>query len=312
MRQRASPECLVVSACCHVRTTGERTRSWSLGSRETDLSAVAQRAKADLSRRSPNGEGGYASDVHQLIVFLAACAAGAINTVAGGGTLITVPTLTWLGIPAINANATSAVALWPGSLGGAWAFRREMVEADPRVYALLVPSFIGGLAGAILLHHTPPLVFDRLIPLLILFATCLFMAQAPLQRRFNLTALHHARSHWLSWTMVFQLLVGLYGGYFGAGIGIMMLAALSLMGHSDIHQMNGLKNLLAVAINGIAILYLAFTDLIRWNDAPIMAAGAVVGAVIAAGTARRLGPAAVHHVVIAVGFAMALSMFLRL
>ena len=252
------------------------------------------------------------AEVHQLLVFLAACAGGAINSVAGGGTLLTVPTLIWLGVPAINANATSTVALWPGSLSGAWGFRREMRQADPRVYALVVPSLIGGLTGAILLTQTPPDLFERLIPALILFATCLFMAQEPLQRRFNLTALHQARSHWLSWTMLFQLIVGIYGGYFGAGIGIMMLAALSLMGHTDIHQMNGLKNLLAGAMNGIAIVYLVFTDLIQWENALLMAVGAIVGALIGAGTARRVGHTAVRHVVVAVGLVMALSMFLRL
>jgi uncharacterized membrane protein YfcA len=250
--------------------------------------------------------------VHELLVFLAACGGGAINSVAGGGTLITVPTLIWLGIPAINANATSTVALWPGSLSGAWGFRREMAQADRRVYALVVPSLIGGLTGAILLNHTPPDVFERLIPLLILFATCLFMLQDRLQQHFDLTALHHARSHWLSWTMLFQLLVGIYGGYFGAGIGIMMLAALSLMGHTDIHQMNGLKNLLAVVINGVAIVYLAFTDLIIWNDALLMATGATVGGLLGARTARRVGRPVVRRVVVVVGFAMALSMFLRL
>jgi len=241
------------------------------------------------------------AQVHQLLVFLAAAAGGAINSVAGGGTLITVPTLIWLGVPAINANATSTVALWPGSLSGAWGFRREMQQADRRVY------------GAILLNYTPAELFERLIPILILFATCLFMAQDRLQRRFNLTALHQARSHWLSWTMLFQLIVGIYGGYFGAGIGIMMLAALSLMGHTDIHQMNGLKNLLAVVINGTAIVYLvAFTELVVWDDALLMAIGAMVGALLAAGAARKVGRAAVHRVVVAVGFAMALSMFLRL
>ena len=100
------------------------------------------------------------SHVHQLLVFLAACAGGAINSVAGGGTLLTVPTLIWLGAPALDANATSTVALWPGSLSGAWGFRREMRQADPRVYALVVPSLIGGLTGAILLKRTPPGVFE--------------------------------------------------------------------------------------------------------------------------------------------------------
>ena len=250
--------------------------------------------------------------MHQLLVFLAACAGGAIKSVAGGGTLLTGPTLIWLGVPALHANATSTVALWPGSLSGAWGFRREMRQADPRVYALIVPSLIGGLTGAILLTITPPDLFERLIPVLILFATFLFMAQERLQRRFNLTAMHHARSHWLSWTMLFQLIVGIYGGYFGAGIGIMMLAALSLMGHTDIHQMNGLKNLLAVAINGIAIVYLLFTDLIRWDDALLMATGAIVGALIGAGTARRAGQTAVSHTVVVVGLAMALAMFVKL
>jgi uncharacterized protein len=250
--------------------------------------------------------------VHDLLVFAAACVAGAINSVAGGGTLITVPTLIWLGMPAINANATSTVALWPGSLSGAWAFRREMQEGDSRVFALIVPSLFGGLTGAILLHHTPPDLFERLIPGLILFATCLFMAQEPLQRRFNLTAMHNARSHWLSWTMLFQLLVGVYGGYFGAGIGIMMLAALSLMGHTDIHHMNGVKNLLAVAINGVAIAYLVFTGLILWPDALVMAVGSIVGGLAGAGIARRVGRPIVRRIVIGVGFGMALSMFLRL
>ena len=174
--------------------------------------------------------------------------------------------------------------------------------------------FLGAcfLTGAILLKRTPPGVFERLIPALILFATLLFVVQEPLQRRFDLTALHNARSHWLSWTMLFQLIVGIYGGYFGAGIGIMMLAALSLMGHTDIHQMNGLKNLLAVAINGIAIVYLVFTDLILWENALLMAVGAIIGALIGAGTARRVGQAAVGYVVVGVGLAMAVSMFLRL
>ena len=250
--------------------------------------------------------------VDAILWFAAAFAAGAINSVAGGGTLVTVPTMIWLGMPAINANATSTVALWPGSLSGAWGFRRELADADRRIFALVVPSLIGGLAGAMLLERTPADLFERIIPVLILFATGLFMAQEPLQRRFNLTTVHDARSHWLSWTMFFQLVVGIYGGYFGAGIGIMMLAALSLMGHTDIHQMNGVKNLLAVAINGIAIAYLASTDLILWPQALLMAVGAIAGGVGGAGAARRVGRAAVRRIVVIVGLAMALIMFLRL
>jgi uncharacterized membrane protein YfcA len=161
-------------------------------------------------------------------------------------------------------------------------------------------------------------VFDRLVPLLILFATVLFMSQERIQRRFNLAPAHlHAsarshRSYWFSWVMLFQLMVGIYGGYFGAGIGILMLAALSIMGHTDIHQMNGLKNLLAVFINGIAAVYFMFTGLVSWPDALVMSVGAVIGGVAGAGVARRIGRAAVRRIVIVIGFVMALSLMLRL
>jgi hypothetical protein len=249
--------------------------------------------------------------VHAFLVFAAAFVAGAINSVAGGGTLVSVPTLIWVGVPALDANATSTVGLWPGSLGSVWGYRRELANADRRLFALIVPSLAGGLLGAILLRLTPSDLFERILPALILFATFLFMAQEPIQKRFNLAALHEARSHWLSWTMLFQFLVGVYGGYFGAGIGILMLAALSLMGHSDIHQMNGVKNLLAVCVNGIAAVYLAFwSDLVLWADAVTMAAGAVMGGIAGAGVARRMGRTAVRRIVIGIGFAMALSMML--
>ncbi|MBI4264001.1 MAG: sulfite exporter TauE/SafE family protein [Acidobacteria bacterium] len=250
--------------------------------------------------------------VHELLVFGAAIVAGAINSVAGGGTLVSFPTLIWLGIPSITANATNTVALWPGSLGSAWGYRREMRGIDSRAYALVVPSLVGGIAGAVLLYSTPTEVFDRLVPLLILFATLLFMAQEPIQRRFNMAPYRDARSHWLSWTMLFQLGVALYGGYFGAGIGILMLAALSLMGHTDIHQMNGLKNVLAVCINGIAAVYFMFTGLVFWPDALIMAAGAVIGGIGGARVARRVGRTAVRRIVVGIGFAMTLSLMLRL
>lgn len=251
--------------------------------------------------------------VHVVVVFTAAFVAGAINSVAGGGTLVSVPTLIWVGVPALDANATSTVGLWPGSLGSVWGYRRELSTADRRLFALVVPSLAGGLLGAVLLRLTPSDLFERILPFLILFATLLFMAQEPIQRRFNLAALHDARSHWLSWTMLFQFLVGVYGGYFGAGIGILMLAALSLMGHSDIHQMNGVKNLLAVCVNGIAAVYLAFFSmLVLWTDALTMAGGAVLGGIASAGMARRLGRLAVRRIVIAIGLAMTLSMMFGL
>jgi len=260
-----------------------------------------------------------------------------MNSVAGGGTLVSFPTLVWLGIPSINANATNALAMWPGSLGSMWGYRREMKGTDPQVWWLVLPSLVGALLGAVLLYRTPTEVFDRLIPWLILFATCLFMAQEPLQRRFNLNrsggqvgplggptkqrwiAIRRqanrsdaAGAPWLSWTMLFQFGVALYGGYFGAGMGILMLAALGVMGHTDIHQMNGVKNVLAVCINGIAAAYFVFSGLVLWPQAIVMAIGAIAGGIAGAGLARRLGRKAVRYIVIAVGFAMALSMMFRL
>jgi uncharacterized membrane protein YfcA len=250
--------------------------------------------------------------MHALLVCGAAFVAGAINSVAGGGSLVSFPTLIWLGIPSIPANATNTVALVPGSLASVHGYRRELRGADRRVLALAVPSLIGGIIGSVLLYRTPPELFDRLVPVLILFATLLFMGQESIQRRFNLTAGHDARSHWLSWTMFFQLLVGIYGGYFGAGIGILMLAAFSLMGHTDIHQMNGLKNILATIINGVAAAYFMWVGLVVWSDAAIMAVGAIAGGMSGTVLARRLGRTMVRRLVVVIGFVMALSLMFKL
>jgi uncharacterized protein len=250
--------------------------------------------------------------VRQLLVFGSAFGAGMINSVAGGGTLLSFPTLIWLGVPSVTANATSTVALWPGTVGSVWGYRREMREADRSLWALSVPSLGGGLLGAFLLSRTPTEVFDRLVPLLIVFATCLLAAQEAIQRRFDLSAIQtRATSPWLSWAMLFQAGVGLYGGYFGAGIGILMLAALSLMGHTDIHRMIAVKNVLATCINGIAAAYFVVSGLVIWQDAAVMAAGAIVGGVGGAGLARRMGRTMVRRLIIVIGFGMALALLVK-
>jgi uncharacterized membrane protein YfcA len=261
---------------------------------------------------SASGDRVSFSQVHQLLVFGSAFVAGTINSVAGGGTLLTFPTLIWLGVPSIAANATSTVALWPGSLGSVWGYRRELRGAETSLYALAVPSLLGGLLGAMLLFRTPTDVFDRLVPFLIFFATCLLTGQDAIQRRFDLSAIHTSgRSPWLSWAMLFQAVVGVYGGYFGAGIGILMLAALSLMGHSDIHEMIAIKNLLAVCINGIAAAYFVVSGLVVWQDALLMTTGAIVGGVGGAGLARRMGQIVVRRVIIGIGFGMAASLLVK-
>lgn len=249
---------------------------------------------------------------HHLLLFSAAVLAGAVNAVAGGGSLITFPTLVWLGMPSITANATNTLALWPGSFGSMWGYRRELESIDRQMYALVAPSFIGGLAGALLLRLTPTSVFDRLVPLLILFATCLFMLQEPIQRALGQRP-HGGRSaRWLWAAVLFQLVVGVYGGYFGAGIGILMLAALSILGHDDIHQMNGFKNLLATCVNGIAAVYFTAMRMVSWPEVVTMAAGSIVGGVLGASLARKMGRRAVRRTVVAIGLAMAAGLMLRL
>jgi len=246
-------------------------------------------------------------ELRELVVFVAACAAGAVNSVAGGGTLITFPTLVWLGVPPVVANVTNAVSLWPGSIASVWGYRRPLADVDRPALLLVVPSLAGGIAGAVLLLVTPPVVFGRLAPFLILFATGLFVAQEPLQRRLGLPAGEGGRRH-LAWSLVAQLVVSIYGGYFGGGMGILILGALSLMGHSHIHQMNALKNLLMVCISGAAVVYFALTAEVLWREAAVMAVGAIAGGLGSASLALRLGPATVRRVVAGVGLVAALGM----
>jgi uncharacterized membrane protein YfcA len=246
-------------------------------------------------------------------MFGTALVAGAMNTIAGGGTLLTFPTLIWLGMPSVMANATNTVAIWPGSLGSVWGYRHELTGVHRRVYALVIPSVIGGVGGAVLLRFTPTEVFDRLVPVLVIFATVVFMLQEWFQRLFNrVRSEEHEGPKWFAEAMLFQLLVALYGGYFGAGIGILMLAALAIMGHTDIHQMIALKNLLAVCINGVATVYFVVSGLVSWPHAIVMAIGAILGGVGSARIARRLDQQTVRRMVIALGFGMAVSLMFRL
>jgi uncharacterized membrane protein YfcA len=249
---------------------------------------------------------------HAAVAFAAAFLAGAINSVAGGGTLVSFPALIWLGLDSVTANATSTVAIWPGTVGSTWGYRRELRQAEARFRVLIVPSLVGGIIGALLLRWTPPAIFDRLVPFLILFATLLFMAQEPVQRMLKTgDAEAHKSTRWLVGALLFQLAVGIYGGYFGAGIGILMLAALSILGLSDIHEMNSLKVVFGGSINGIAAAYFIWAGMVRWQYVLIMAVAAIVGGYGGAGVARKLGRTTVRRIVIAIGFGMAVSLFIK-
>ena len=201
----------------------------------------------------------------------------------------------------------------PGAWASAYGYRGEMLKAPRKFLYLLIPSVVGGIIGAVLLKRTPPAIFAALVPFLILFATVLFMIQGLVQRwlRSGASAHEEATARWMLGAAFYQFLVAIYGGYFGAGIGILMLAVLGIMGLSDIHQMNGLKNIFGSMINGVAAVYFVFAGLIDWPSAVLMAAGSIVGGYGAAGIARRMGQTFVRRVVIIIGFAMAISLFFK-
>jgi uncharacterized membrane protein YfcA len=263
-----------------------------------------------------------------LLLFGAAMLGGAVNAVAGGGTLLTFPSLLWAGQLEIVANATSTVALWPGALSSFWTYRAELHSGWREIALLAIPSFLGGILGAVLLLGTDNATFAAVVPYLILLATGLFAAQRPLarwqsrraaeaagRRQTKVLAAHHedqgtTTRRWAA-VLAFQFLVGLYGGYFGAGIGILMLAALGYLGFTNIHHMNALKNLNAMCINGIAAALFVAKGLVDWRLGLLMAGGAIVGGVAGAGWARRVGQEIVRRGVILIGMALTLWLLLR-
>jgi uncharacterized protein len=232
--------------------------------------------------------------------------AGVMNAMAGGGTILTYPTLLFLGESAITANATSTVALWPGALSSMYGYRREVAEHREWLRTLLVPSLLGGALGAVLLLMTPVKAFARLAPFLILFATGLFILQGAISRWSGAAAHHPSRSpRRLLFSWLFQFGVSVYGGYFGAGIGILMLAVLGFLGLSDIHAANGIKNFFGMCINGVAAAYFIARGAVHWNAALIMVVGAIAGGYAGARFARRIGRQKARAAVIVIGILVA-------
>jgi uncharacterized membrane protein YfcA len=243
----------------------------------------------------------------------AAFAAGVINSIAGGGTLITFPVLVWLGLDPKVANATSTVALWPGLFGGLFGYRRELENSSTILIRLGLTSVIGGALGAWLLIWTPSPTFARLVPLLILFATLLFMAQGTINRRLRLQPIvAEPKMFWWIGAMVFQFFSSIYGGYFGAGNGILMLAAMGLLGLHDINRANGIKNFLGICINSIAVLSFALTGLVVWRIALLMAGAALIGGYFGSRMAVRVGQSNIRRVIVVIGFVITFVMLWKL
>jgi uncharacterized membrane protein YfcA len=260
-----------------------------------------------------------------LFLLAASVLAGAVNSVAGGGTLLSFPAAIAAGLSPIVANATNAVALVPGSLAAAWAYRARLAGLGRLTALLSAPAVGGALIGATILRHTPQRLFDGVVPWLVLGATVLILLQGVLQRRTGLAAAvpegaaasmaapgpppapHDGR---VARVIFFQFLVSIYGGYFGAAMGIVMLAFLGYLpgtdgqARLDVHQMNALKNVLAVIINGAASITFVVNGLVDARAAALMAAGAIAGGVIGGRLARRAQAHHVRRIVVAVGFGM--------
>ena len=251
-----------------------------------------------------------------LLLFIAAMLGGALNSVAGGGSFITFPALYFSGVPPIQANATSTVALWPGSLASVGAYRKEIAKQNRVLILLLVSiSLVGGILGAVLLLHTSQSTFVKLIPYLLLFATVLFAISPFITARMRKRepATKETRISWirLAGISVLQLIVAIYGGYFGGGIGIIMLASLGIMGMENIHEMNGLKTVLQSCINGVAVITFIIAGAVFWPEAIVMILGAIVGGFSGASIARKLDQRIVRGFVILVGTVMTIYFFVK-
>jgi uncharacterized protein len=248
------------------------------------------------------------SPVGLFLALAAGAAAGAINAIAGGGTLVSFPAIVALGVPPLVANATNTVALWPGAFGSLWAYRGEVAGARSWASRFALPSLLGGAAGALLLLWTPSERFEQVVPFLVLAATVLFMAQGPISRRFrrpsdtrHVDVPGNALPPPPLAYLLYQFGVGVYGGYFGAGIGILMLAVLGAMGLSNIHRMNGLKNWGALCINAVAALIFSLSGVVHWPFAIVMAVGGLIGGYGSAWLAQRVAQRWVRRAISAIG-----------
>jgi uncharacterized membrane protein YfcA len=248
-----------------------------------------------------------------VLLFLAALLGGAQNAVAGGGTFLTFPSLLAAGFDPKGANVTSTVALWPGSVASIFGYRADLPRDRRLLRAFAAVSVLGGALGALLFLRTPSATFDRLIPFLFAAATLIFAFGPALSRRLRIAHAHDGPipGGKLAAYAAVQLLVGLYGGYFGGGIGILMLAAFAALGMTNLNEMNGLKAVLGSLINGVAILVFGLLGAIEWPVALLMVAGSMIGGYGGAHLSRRVEPLLLRRLVIAIGTTVTALLFLK-
>src|SRR5215212_6009464 len=249
-----------------------------------------------------------------LLLAASGLAAGLVNAIAGGGTFFTFSALVAAGLPPVVANATSAVAVTPANLSSAWAYRRELSANLRRLAALGAVSLVGGLLGAYILTFMDNSAFRRLVPWLLLFATVLFAASpriVALARAIGHYEGHHPSTRAWASGLAFQGLVAIYGGFFGAGMGIVMLAALAITEGDDFHVINSAKLLCSAVIQLVAVVLFVVAGLVSWPDAAVVGAASVAGGYLGVAFARRLSAGAIRWLVIAVGAALTVYFFVR-
>lgn len=251
--------------------------------------------------------------VQLLLLALVAFIAGAINAVAGGGSLISFPMLIAAGYSTKTANVTNTVALWPGYIGGSLGYREELRTQRRRLARLAVPSVLGAIAGSIILLATPTSTFDVIVPFLILFAALLMAFQDQLAAAASRRRLVPADDDAVPLPLhLAAFALGIYGAYFGAALGILTLAFFAVFIPDDIQRSNALKGMTSLITNAVAVVIFVAIGPVRWAPAAVMAVGAVAGGYAGVGVARRLGRRWLRAVVVVYGFAVAAVLFARL
>lgn len=247
------------------------------------------------------------SGIDFLWIGLAAMAAGAINALAGGGTLVTFPTLTAVGILPIAASVTNTVALCPGYLGASLAQAKDLRGQGRRIWLVIPAGILGGVLGGFLLLNTGEKLFRQLVPFLILLASGLLAVQEPL--RAWLVRRGRPGSH-EKWALLPVGLAAVYGGYFGAGLSVIILAVLGLTLEDNLTRLNALKQLIALAVNVAAAFFFLFSGRVEWSAVLVMAIGAIIGGLLGGNLAGRINPLTLRRLVVVVGFIVALVYFI--
>jgi uncharacterized membrane protein YfcA len=244
-----------------------------------------------------------------LFLFFAGVVGGALNAVAGGGSFIAFPALLWTGVPPIPANATNTIALWTGAAASGGAYRSRLDVPRRVMIPLLAASLVGGVIGAILLLKTPAHTFMRVLPWLTFGATLLFAVGKKLAGGRKSIIEHETTGAALAGATAFQLAVAVYGGYFGGGMGIVMLAMLAVLGMTDVHAMNALKSVMGSVINGVAVITFVVAKAVYWRHGIIMILGAIAGGYLGAHYAMKVPQAWIRVFVVLVGAGMTVYFF---